>query len=171
MTYLRNLIVASCAILAMPALAHDYSIGDLTIEHPFSFATPPGSATAAGYMEITNNGTEDDVLVSAASSFPMTQLHKTEMTDGIMKMRHQMGGVPVPAGETVAFQPGGLHVMFMGLDSHLTEGEENTVTLTFENAGTIDVTFNVEKRGKSKDAMKKGEMTHDDHDMKGHEGH
>lgn len=171
MTYIKSLLVAAIVALATPALAHDYKVGALSIAHPYSFATPPGSATAAGYMEITNTGTEDDVLLGAASDFPKTMIHKTELVDGIMKMRHQMGGVPVPAGETVIFKPGGFHVMFMGLDSHLIEGEKNTVTLTFENAGTVDVTFNVEKRGKAKDAKKMDGMSHDGHDMTGHEGH
>ncbi len=169
MTYLARILAVPAMALALPALAHDYTVGDITIAHPYSFATPPGSATAAGYMEITNTGAEDDVLVQAASGFPMTMIHKTDMVDGIMKMRHQTGGVPVPAGETVLFQPGGLHVMFMGLESRLVEGEKNTVTLTFEKAGSIDVTFNVEKRGKAKDAVEEDAAA--SHDMKSHEGH
>lgn len=97
-------------------------------------------------MTITNNGDDDDRLVSVDSDFPRTMVHKTEAVDGVMQMRHQHGGVVIPAGETVTFEPGGLHLMFMGLEKPLKDGEKNDVTLTFENAGNIDVTFNVEKR-------------------------
>ena len=44
------------------------TIGDLTITQAWSRATPPGAATAAGYLTITNHGTTNDRLVSVISS-------------------------------------------------------------------------------------------------------
>ena len=60
-----------------------------------------------------------------------------------MKMRELPAGLPIPAGETVTLQPGGFHLMFMGLNQPLVEGEAVTVTLTFETAGEIDVVLPV----------------------------
>jgi len=161
MTFVKmTLVAAATALSATIAFAHDYKAGDdISIAHPMSFATPPGAIAGAGYMEITNTGDEDDRLVSIDSAFPKTMIHKTEMKDGIMKMRHQMGGVVIPAGETVVFEPGGLHVMFMGLETPLKDGEKNAAILTFEKAGSVEVMFNVEKR-------KKKAMDHSGHDMK-----
>ena len=166
MTFLKTTALAALAALAShTAKAHDFKAGDLSIAHPMSFATPPGASTGAGYMIITNNGDEDDRLVTIESDFPKTMIHKTEMNDGIMKMRHQMGGVVIPAGETVTFEPGGLHVMFMGLKAPFKEGEKNSATLVFEKSGSVDLKFNVEKR------KAKG-MDHDGHnETSEHSGH
>ncbi len=52
--------------------------------------------------------------------------------------------IDVPAGAKVALQPGGLHVMLLDLKQPLAVGEKIPLTLTFERAGTIEVTVNVE---------------------------
>jgi copper(I)-binding protein len=80
---------------------------------------------------------EDDVLVSATSpACGMVELHETQMSDGVMSMQHLPQGIPVPAGETVSLEPGGLHVMCMGVQSPLTVGEMVEVALEFENSGS-----------------------------------
>lgn len=166
MTILKTTVLAALAALAShTAQAHDFKAGDLSIAHPMSFATPPGASTGAGYMAITNDGDEDDRLVEIKSDFSKTMIHETKMVDGIMKMRHQMRGVVIPAGETVTFEPGGLHVMFMGLEAPFKEGEQNTATLVFEKSGSVDVKFNVEKRNvKATDHSGHSEtMKHSDH--------
>lgn len=170
MTILKAFALA--ALTAAPATlatAHEYKAGTILVDHPYSFATPPGAATAAGYMTLTNNGKEDDRLIAARSAFSKTLLHESKKVDGVITMRHQHDGVPIPASDTVVFEPGGLHVMFIGLEERLKEGDEAAVTLVFEKAGEIDVTFNVEKR---KTAESDDHSAHDDHGKKKkHSGH
>ncbi|MEM7616119.1 MAG: copper chaperone PCu(A)C, partial [Pseudomonadota bacterium] len=97
---------------------------------------------------ITNTGSEDELLVSASSPLGTTQLHKTETdANGVARMIEQEKGIPIPAGETVMLEPGGLHVMFMGLDAPLEEGASHDVKLVFENAGEVDLTFDIMARG------------------------
>ncbi len=147
MTVLKIMLAAVVAALVYAyATAHDYRVGDISIAHPMSFATPPGAIAGAGYMAITNAGDVDDRLVSITSAFPKTMVHKTQVVDGVSGMRHQTDGIVIPAGETVTFEPGGLHVMFMGLEKPMKEGEENAATLTFEKSGPVEVLFKVEKR-------------------------
>jgi copper(I)-binding protein len=76
-------------------------------------------------------------------------------------MFHVMS-LPIPAGETVTLEPGGKHIMFMGLDAPLLEGQEFAGTLVFETAGELDVMFKVEDR--VLDAMDHSEMDHGDTD-------
>jgi copper(I)-binding protein len=61
------------------------------------------------------------------------------MEDGVAKMREVEGGIPVPAGESVTLEPGGLHVMLMGLSKPLAEGETAPLTLRFESGAEIAV--------------------------------
>ena len=59
-----------------------------------------------------------------------------------MKMR-QVDGVPIPAGETVTLEPGGLHVMLIELATDLEDGDSFEVDLEFAEAGTRTVTATV----------------------------
>ena len=94
----------------------------------------------AGYITITNKGTADDTLVSAASPVAgMTQIHEMKMEGDVMKMNEVEGGLVIPAGQSVMLAPGGFHIMFMDLKEQLVEGSTVPVTLTFATAGTIEV--------------------------------
>jgi copper(I)-binding protein len=124
MTSLTRLMIAlSVAILPGFAMGHDYKVGDLHVEHPFARATPKTAMTGAGYLTILNSGTEDDTLVAIEADFPRVMMHDSATVDGIATMT-QMDGVTIPAGGTVSFAPGGLHVMFMGLNGDPLEAGE-----------------------------------------------
>ncbi len=135
-------IVTAALLLITPAVAQDAPIrvGDIEISAPFTRASLPNAPAGGGFMSITNTGTEDDRLVSAASAAAArVEIHEMAMEGDVMKMRPMTDGIVIPAGETVSLEPGGLHVMFMGLSSPFIEGETVTVTLTFEKAGAVDV--------------------------------
>lgn len=139
---------ALAALFALPAAAHEYTAGALTVDHPIAFETPKTARVGGGYLTIINGGDTADRLISiSAEGFDDVSLHETSTDDmGVARMTH-VEGVDLPAGETVMLKPGGLHVMFMGLDGDpFEEGEKIPATLTFEKAGTLDVTFNVERR-------------------------
>ncbi len=139
-------IVALCAF-GTTTFAHDYRVGDLQISHPWAKPSLKGVPNSAAYMTITNTGDTDDALVAATADFSgAVELHTMSMTDGVMRMRQLDGGVPLPAGETVKLEPGGLHVMLIGLKRPLTEGESVPLTLTFEGAGTLEVELAIEER-------------------------
>lgn len=57
---------------------------------------------------------------------------------GNMSMR-PVKDVPVPAGETVNLEPGGIHIMLMDLKRPLKAGEAVPLTLSFAKAGEIKV--------------------------------
>jgi hypothetical protein len=60
-------------------------------------------------------------------------------------MREVEGGIPLPAGETVMLERGGLHVMLMGLTAPLEDGADVDLTLVFETAGEVAVTVPVDR--------------------------
>jgi copper(I)-binding protein len=68
------------------------------------------------------------------------------MQGDVMKMAELKDGVAIPAGATVVLKPMALHIMFLKLKTHPKLGEHFKGTLTFKNAGIIDVDFVVEPR-------------------------
>lgn len=61
---------------------------------------------------------------------------------GMMTMR-EVEKIDVPAGGEVKLERGGYHIMLMNLHKDLVVGESLPVTLTFKNAGEIDVTAEI----------------------------
>lgn len=144
---MRKILLATSILMAsaIPAFAHDFKAGDLTIDHPIVFETTKTARAGGGYLTITNDGETADRLLSVEADFPRVEVHDTVMDGDVAKMQ-KVDGLEIPAGETVELSPGGLHVMFMGLPAPFVEGEEVNATLVFENAGRVDIVFNVEVR-------------------------
>jgi periplasmic copper chaperone A len=136
------LFALALAFLATAASANDYKLGALEIQQPWARATPKGAGTAAGYVAIKNSGTTPDRLTGGSLAVAgAAQVHKMTMDGGVMKMRPVPDGIEIKPGETVELKPGGFHLMFTDLKARLVKGQLVKGTLTFANAGTVDVEF------------------------------
>ncbi len=143
-----SIFAIASIVVATATFAHEFKAGSITIEHPWSRPTPGGAKVGAGYLTFDNDGTTPDRLVSATAAIAgRTQIHLMSMADGVMKMREVTDGVSVPAKGSVKLEPNAYHLMFLDLKGPLKVGEEFAGTLTFEKAGTVDVTFEVEGTG------------------------
>ncbi len=138
----------------------NFTVGDLVITNVHAGETIPKAPVAGGYMVIRNNGSESDFLIGGEAEFSGdVEIHEMKMDGDIMKMRELADGLEIPAGGEVMLKPGGYHVMFMKLTEDLKEGESRKATLTFKNAGDVEVEFGVKSR---KDLMSHG-MDHSKH--------
>ena len=154
-------ILAICGLIAVTA-AHEYTIGNIDADHPWSRATK--GQNGAVYVTLINKGDRVDRLLGAASPVAKrVEMHTHLMEEGVMKMR-RIDAVEVHPGNPSILQPGGLHIMLIGLRHHLMEGEFFPLTLIFENAGRIEVEAKVEKAGarEPSGAEQKMEHEHDD---------
>ena len=116
--------------------------GGIEVDGLWGRVSPVGAANGAFYMQITNDAGEDDALVAVHSPACRTvELHESQMDEeGVMRMGPVAGGqIELPAGETVALQPGGLHAMCVGLTAPFTEGDRVPLTLVFADAQAMDV--------------------------------
>ncbi|MPZ39374.1 MAG: copper chaperone PCu(A)C [Rhizobiales bacterium] len=146
---LRAGLVGAAAILLVGgiATAETYSAGGLQIGNPWARATPKGSTVGAGYLTITNKGSEADRLIGGSlAPASRIEVHTAVTEGGVAKMR-QVTGLEIKPGETVELKPGGMHVMFMGLKQALKQGQTVKGTLVFENAGTVAIEFTVQGVG------------------------
>ena len=139
----RTVILFLIAALSASVSAQQNAPGDLSVERPWARALPPVAPNGAAYLRIENAGNAADRIVSASSPIAgRVELHAHETDGGVMKMRH-VHSVEVPAQGAVSFEPGGLHVMLIGLKEPLVAGGSFPLTLGFQNAGELEVTVEI----------------------------
>jgi copper(I)-binding protein len=134
-------VVMLLALAALPAWAQ------VSVERPWSRATPPGARIGVGFMELKNAGTAPERVLGATSPVAgRVQMHVTERDGDVMKMR-QVESLEIPAGGTFELKPGGAHLMLMELKAPLKKGERVPLTLRLGNGGELQVEMSVAPMG------------------------
>ena len=138
---MRRMVIAASVLLGLTggALAADTQVGQIVIHDPWARASLGASGTSAAYMIIEVTGDQPDQLIGAASPIAKhAQLHAEVMDNGIAKMR-PVDAVEVAPGTPTVLAPGGLHIMLMGVQGKLVEGQTMPLELTFETAGKVEL--------------------------------
>ena len=145
----RLACTALLSCLLLPAVhAEEPAATSIVVTQAWSRATPGGSRVAGGYLSIENRGSSADKLLSASTEIARkVEIHEMAVNGGVMTMRALEGGLSIEPGRTVKFAPGGLHLMIVGLATPLVRGDKVPVTLRFEKAGEITVSFDVQAMG------------------------
>jgi copper(I)-binding protein len=113
--------------------------------------------TGAVYLTIANTSGTADKLFSASVSQSFAKsasIHETVTSDGttgttmgagsssMMSMK-EVASVTIPANGSVTFEPGGYHIMLIGLVAPLKDGQKFDLNLGFLNGGVVKVTATV----------------------------
>lgn len=128
----------------------------------------------AVFGKLQNNTDKDINLVEA--KYPdaeMVELHETESDgSGGMKMQEKKGGFTIPAGESLDFEPGGDHIMIMGLKKAIKPGEEISLDLVTADGETVGVTAVAKEYSGAQEEYAPGEAegSSDDHSDHGEHG-
>ena len=134
------------ATIQMNALAQNASLGQIKISNAFTWAAVPGQKVAAGFMRIENLGLDDALISAYSPKSNTTQLHEIAINSGVMKMV-QLQQINLPTSSTTDLRPGGLHIMFMDLNSPIADGESIPVRLKFAKSGEVLVNLVVKQKG------------------------
>jgi periplasmic copper chaperone A len=147
---MKKIYFLALVLLTGSALAD--AAGSLTIDSPFVRPALKQQRNSALFMQISNQG--DDVALVGASSEAanIVELHTHINDNGVMRMR-KIDKIDIPAGKQVMLEPGGLHVMFIGLKHDLTIGDSVDVTLEFSDGSQKSLTAPVQ-RGQAMHSMK-----------------
>ena len=98
----------------------------------------PAGGVSAVFFDVENTAGAADTLVAArAEAAEQVEVHRTTTGADGMRGMEEVPGVAVPAGGAVAFEPGGLHVMLVGLRSDLAEGDTVYVDLDFARGPSL----------------------------------
>ncbi len=143
-TYLFVSMLLVGALNNQPAQSQEVKAGDLVISQPWSRAAPRGAETASSYLTIENKGATADRLVGASSDVAeKIQIEQISKVGGGMQVNPVDGGLGIPPGEKVVLAPGGNRLGLMKLKSQLKKGTKASMTLEFEKAGKVAVSFDV----------------------------
>ncbi|PWH14649.1 MAG: hypothetical protein DDG59_12515 [Anaerolineae bacterium] len=102
----------------------------------------------AVYMILHNHSNQGDQLIGATSDVAeAVELHKSEVNDqGVMIMMKQEA-IDLPAGGEIQMQPGGYHIMLIGLRKDLKEGDTFQVVLKFRSSADLPLQVTVKGGG------------------------
>ena len=121
------------------------SAATLTVSNGYVRATPPGVPNSAAFMQLKNHAKHDISVMSAHSNVAKkVELHTHDMVNGEMRM-YQVKKIDVTANGKTVLQPGGFHIMLLGLHKPLKEGNLVDLTLTLYSGEEIKVKIPVKK--------------------------
>lgn len=126
--------------MALPASAQ------VSVEQPWSRATPPGAKVGAGFMQLRSAGAAERVVGASSPLAGRVEMHVTVREGDVMKMR-EVKSFEVPAGGRFELKPGGAHLMLMDLKRSLKQGEKVPLTLKLEKGGELKLEMTVEEMG------------------------
>lgn len=148
----RGLAALILLALTGPVLAQT------TVSEAWVRASVPHQQSTGAFMTIT--ASSDSKLVSVASPVAKTvQVHEMTMNGDVMGMR-EVKAVALPAGKPVTLDPNGLHVMLMGLNDQVKEGQQVPLILTVEAPDGTAETVAVQAQVRALTAQPQGEHEH-----------
>lgn len=146
----KLLLGLSCALFISPALA------EISVTAPQVRAVPAGQKVTAAFMSVENTGLEDLSIVSADSDIAeVVELH-THLKEGDKMMMRKIDTIPLPSSSVTKLQPGGLHIMLIGLEEPLSIDQVVEIELSLSNGDSLTVEAPVKKIMPMMQGMKHG---------------
>lgn len=139
----RFLRIALTAVLLLGAC--DAATG-ITAEDAWARPAAAGG-NGAVYFLLQNHSAGADELIGITSDIAdAVEMHQSKMEGDVMQMQ-QVTSLPVKGKQSVAFAPGGLHVMLVGLKQELKPGDTFQITLQFREQDDVALSVTVQEMG------------------------
>jgi hypothetical protein len=140
-TGLRGMAVL---VAAMGLLHGAPAMADVVASEGWARASVPGTKTAVGYLVLTNKGEEVAKLIALTTTVcDRLMIHRSTLdAQGVSRM-WPVAKLEIEPGETVRFDPNGLHLMFDDLKAPLVVGQKVPVRMVFEGLPQVTVQLEV----------------------------
>ena len=133
------LAIALSMFLGLPSSSFAGS-QDIVVEDAWARASIGKNRPGAVYMTVLNTGTDPVTLLGLETPLAMMlDIHRTTTNVNGVSSMAPAGEITIAPGETLSLEPGGLHAMLMQLQTPMVEGESFSMTLTFDDGGTVSV--------------------------------
>ncbi len=141
---MSNFLKRSAAAITL-LCASAFAQAEVTVAEPYVRAVPPGQMNTAAFMQLNNSGSEQVALISASSSIAKNvELHNHINEEGVMKMR-RVDEVAIAANGNAALQPGGYHIMLIGLNKEIAAGDMVDLEVKLSDGSSQKLTVPVKK--------------------------
>ncbi|MBB2910196.1 hypothetical protein FHS43_001459 [Streptosporangium becharense] len=111
----------------------------LSVVDPWVKTTKKGMTAAFGTL-VNNTDAEVTVVSGSTPLSPKVELHEVVESGGKMVMQPKQSGFVIPARGTHRLQPGGDHIMLMGVTEEVKPGAQVAFTLTLKDGKTLEFT-------------------------------
>lgn len=136
---------SSTSASTTPALMSTGKPSSLSIENAWIRPAPPQAPSMAAYFDIVNNTAGAITIINSSSlQFDNTMIHDTIIENGIASMSH-LGNVVIPAGAKVSLSPGAKHMMLMGANAPLKEGDQVDIQFETDEGQLFDFKVTVQQ--------------------------
>ena len=140
MTSTMKLLVAGVL-----SIASTLSFAEINVKEGYVRAVPPGQMNSAAFMQLHNPSDKAIAVISGNSTAAKhVELHTHTNDNGVMQMR-QVERFDIPAKGSTTLQPGGHHIMLIGLENDLLPGSDVSLTLEFSDGSSQSVELPVQK--------------------------
>ena len=131
---MKALLTASLLLLSSNLWAASVAVEDAYVR-----SMPPTQTVTGAFMVFKNTTDSDRAVVSAESDVSdKAELHTHLHEDGVMKMR-QVDKIDVPAGGETVLEPGGFHVMLIGLKQPLKLGQMVDIKFNIDDGSSMQI--------------------------------
>ncbi len=118
---------------------HHPTTDDVMAHNPVVNTTLPGVVNSAAYLTIMNHSDKAVTLIGAEGEVSnQVEVHEHAMVDGLMRMQ-KIKAITIDAGASLHFEPGGYHIMFLGVKQPIQTGDKVVFYLVFEGGKKIKV--------------------------------
>ncbi len=136
--------MAAVLVAAIGMLHGAAALAEVVASEGWARATVPGATTGAAYLVLTNKGNEDAKLLAITSSVcDKIMIHRSTIDSGGVARMWPVGKLEIAPGESVHFDPNGLHVMFMDLKGPFVVGQKVPLRLVFEGEQPMTIMLEV----------------------------
>jgi len=137
-------LIYSLALWLLAFNAFADAAEQLVVENPFARAAIIQQRNSAVFMQLQNPLASAALVAARSPVAEVVELHTHINDQGVMRMR-KISQIELPAGQTVNLQPGGLHVMLLGLKRDLKPGDSLELTLVFSDGSETQLQIPVHK--------------------------
>lgn len=118
---------------------------DISVEQGYFRASPPGVNSGAAFLSLHNSDKAQVLLTGVQTpAADSAELHNHVEHQGMMQMR-RVEAISIPPQGSVNLEPGGYHIMLMGLKAPLKAGNEMMLRLEFSDGQSIKLLLPIKK--------------------------
>ena len=136
---MKNFKYLLLLLICFFVLSNDPISAKVVFHGGYAFETFKGQKVAAAYVSIFNQSDNDVVIEKITSNIcDLAEIHDTVLDGEIMRMK-KVESLKIPARSEFYFQPGSTHIMLMGLNQRLKDGETFNLNFVFKNQEKVNV--------------------------------